>query len=55
MKARAFYVSLNVNLITKTWIVGTEDIRDLCSPHTGIYTIKVDDEINHFHIFENLV
>jgi hypothetical protein len=27
MKARAFYVALNVNLITKTWIVGTEDKR----------------------------
>jgi hypothetical protein len=55
MKASAFYVSLNVNLITKAWIIGTEDILDLYPPHTGIYTIEVDDEINNFHVFENLV
>ena len=55
MKARAFSVALNVNVITKTWIIGTEDILDLYPPHTGIYIIKVDDEINNFHISENLV
>jgi len=55
MEAREFYVSLNVNLITKTWIIGTEDTLHLYPPLTGIYTIKFDEEINNLHIFENLV
>jgi hypothetical protein len=55
MKAGAFYFSFNVNLITKTWIIGIEDILDLCPPHAGIYTTTVDDEINNLYILENLV
>ena len=55
MNARVFYVALNENLITKTRIFGTKDPLDLYPPRTGIYIIRVDNEINNFHIFENLV